>query len=77
LQIDRLWHDNREAAVKLDNVHEQIHELKTTTMLLSTSQGPASATFYSHLAGGAGPQLLLADLKSQLDLLAMKISQEM
>jgi hypothetical protein len=77
LQIDRLWHDNREAAAKLDDVDEQIHELKTTTMLLSTSQGPASATFYSHLAGGAGPQLLLADLKSQLDLLAMKIAQEM
>ena len=76
LQIDRLWHDNREAAAKLDDVDEQIHELKTTTMLLGTSQGPASATFYSHLAGGAGPQLLLTDLKSQLDLLAMKIAQE-
>ena len=77
LQIDRLWHDNREAAAKLDDVDEQIHELKTTTMLLSTSQGPASATFYSHLAGGAGPQLLLTDLKSQLDLLAIRIAQEM
>jgi hypothetical protein len=76
LQIDRLWCDNRQAAAKLDDVDQQIHELKTTTMLLSTSQGPASATFYSHLAGGAGPQLLLTDLKSQLDLLAMKIAQE-
>jgi len=77
LQIDRLWHDNREAAAKLDDVDEQVHELKATTMLLSVSQGPASATFYSHLAGGAGPQLLLTDLKSQLDLLAMKIAQGM
>ena len=77
LQINRLWRDNRAAASKLDDVDEQLHELKTTTMLLSTSQGPASATFYSHLAGGAGPQLLLTDLKSQLDLLAMKIAQEM
>ena len=76
LQIDRLWHDNREAAAKLDYVDEQIHELKATTLLLSTSQGQASATFYSHLARGAGPQLLLTDLKSQLDLLAMKIAQE-
>jgi hypothetical protein len=76
LQIDRLWHDNRAAASKLDDVDQQIHKLKTTTMLLGTSQGPASATFYSHLASGAGPQLLLADLKGQLDLLAMKIAQE-
>jgi hypothetical protein len=76
LQIDRLWFDNRQAVAKLDDVDEQLHELKTTTMLLSTSQGPASATFYSHLASGAGPQLLLTDLKSQLDLLATKIAQD-
>lgn len=76
LQIDRLCRDNRAAASKLDEVDEQLHELKTTTMLLNTSQGPASATFYSHLAGGASPQLLLTDLKSQLDLLAIKIAQE-
>jgi hypothetical protein len=76
LQIDRLWHDSRRAACKLDDVDEQIHELKTSTLLLGASQGPASVTFYSHLAGGANPQLLLTDLKSQLDLLAMKISQE-
>ncbi len=76
LQVDRLWHDNRAAASKLDDVDQQIHKLKTTTMLLGTSQGPASATFYSHLASGAGPQLLLAVLKGHLDLLAMKIAQE-
>jgi hypothetical protein len=28
------------------------------------------------LAGGANSQLLLSDLKSQIDLLAMKIAQE-
>ena len=76
LQLDRLWHDNREAAAKLDNVDEQLHELKATTTLLGTSHGPASSVFYAHLAGGAGPQRLLTDLKSQIDLLAMKMSQE-
>ena len=76
LQLDRLWRDNRAAAAKLDNVDEQLHDLKTTTTLLGATQGAAGARFYSHFAGGAGPQLLLADLKSQLDLLAMKISQE-
>jgi len=76
LQLDRLWHDNRAAAAKLDNVDQQLHELKTATTLLSTSQGPAASVFYSHFAGGAGPQLLLTDLKSQIDLLAMKIAQQ-
>lgn len=76
LQLDRLWHDNRAAAVKLDDVDEQLHNLKATTTLLGTSQGPGSSVFYSHFANGAGPQLLLTDLKSQLDLLALKIAQE-
>lgn len=76
LQLDRIWHDNRKAAAKLDNVDVQLHDLKTSATLLGVSHGPASSAFYSHLAGGAGPQLLLTDLKSQLDLLAMKIAQE-
>ncbi len=76
LQLDRMRRDNRRAATKLDNVDEQLRDLKTTTTLLSTSHGPASTTFYSHFAGGASPQLLLTDLKSQLDLLAMRIAQD-
>lgn len=73
LKLDRLGHENRRAAAKLDVVDEQLHELQTTTTLLGTGQG-SPAAFYSHLAGGANSQLLLTDLKSQLDLLAMKIS---
>ena len=34
------------------------------------------SAFYAHLADGAGSHLLLSDLKSQLDLLAVKISEE-
>ena len=76
LQLDRLWRDNRAAAAKLDNVDEQLHELKATTTLLGVAQGPAASVFYSHFVGGAGPQLLLTDLKGQIDLLAMKIAQD-
>jgi len=76
LQIERLWRDNRKASAKFDQFDQQLHELKTAATLLSTSQSPASATFYSHFAEGASPKLLLTDLKSQLDLLAMKIEQE-
>jgi hypothetical protein len=76
LQIDRLWSDNRAAVAKLDEVDDQIGDLKMTTTLLGTNQGSGGGVFYSHFAGGAGPQLLLADLKSQLDLLAVKLSQD-
>ena len=76
LQLDRLRRDNHRAADKLDTVDEQLHDLRTAATLLSTTQGPASTSFYSHFAGGASPQLLLTDLKSQLDLLAMRIAQD-
>jgi hypothetical protein len=75
LQLDRVRQDNRQAASKLDNVDEQLHDLKTATTMLSTSHNSPGGAFYAHLAGGASPQLLLTDLKGQLDLLAVKIEQ--
>ncbi len=75
LQLDRIWRDSRRAAARLETVDEQIDELKTTTSLLGTTHGP-SAAFYAHWAGGAGPDILLSDLKSQLDLLAVKLAKE-
>jgi hypothetical protein len=72
LQLDRIWHDNRHTAAKLD---EDLSDLKKTTKLLGTAQGPSSA-FYTHLTGGANTHILLSDLKSQLDLLAIKISEQ-
>lgn len=74
LQLDRLWHDTRHNAQKLHHVDEQLHDLNTTTTLLGSGSG-GSGTFYAHMAGGASPQLLLADMKSQLDLLAVKLGQ--
>lgn len=75
LQLDRMRQDNRQAASKLDNVDEQLHDLRTTTTMLGTSHNSPGGAFYSHLAGGASPHLLLSDLKGQLDLLAVKIEQ--
>ena len=76
LQLDRLWQDSRRAADKLDDVDEQLHDLKTTTALLSTTHSPSAGAFYAHLADGASPELLLNDLKGQLDMLAVKLGQQ-
>jgi hypothetical protein len=76
LQLDRLWHDNHNTVSKLDEVDEKLHDLKTTTSLLGTAHGPSSTAFYTHLAGGANTQLLLSDLKGQLDMLAIKIGDQ-
>jgi hypothetical protein len=75
LQLDRLWRENRSAAAKLDEVDEELHDLKTTAALLGTAHGPSAGAFYAHYAGGANAQLLLTDLKGQLDLLAIKIAE--
>lgn len=75
VQLDRLGDDNRSTSDKLEHFDQRLDELNTTTSLLGTSHTSPAASFYSHMAGGANPQLLLADLKSQLDLLALKISR--
>jgi hypothetical protein len=75
LQLDRLWQNSREASARLEHVDRRLAELKTTTSLLGTTHSTPAASFYSHMAGGANPELLLADLKGQLDLLAMQISR--
>lgn len=76
LQLDRLWSDTRSTVEKLDHVDDQLRDLKTTTTMLGSGHESGGRAFYSHMVEGAGPQLLLNDLKSQLDLLALKISQD-
>ncbi len=76
LQLERMGSDSRDTASKLEHVDDQLNDLKSAATLLGTSQSTAGSSFYAHLAGGAGPQLLLADLKSQLDLLAVKIGRD-
>jgi hypothetical protein len=75
LQLERIGQGSRKAAVKLDHVDEQLHNLQQATTMLGTTHSSASQAFYAHLAEGANPQMLLADVKSQLDLLAMRMSQ--
>jgi len=75
LQLDRLWHHNRHTAAKLDNVDEQLHDLRSAAAMLTTSHSSPATAFYSHFTNGASPQMLLADLKGQLDLLAGKLGQ--
>ena len=76
LQLERLWRDGRQTAARLEHVGEELHGLKSTTAMLGTTHSSAASAFYCHMAGGANSQLLLSDLKGQLDMLALKIGQE-
>jgi hypothetical protein len=75
LQLERIWQNGRYTARKLEQVDSQLGHIHQTTKLLTMTHTSAAAAFYSHMADEADPQLLLADLKGQLDLLAVSISK--
>jgi hypothetical protein len=76
LQLDRIWHDSRQASAKLENLGEQFRRLQSIGSTLRSDPASPGGAFYSHAASGASPELLLSDLKSQLDLLARKIGKQ-
>ncbi len=45
MQLDRVGRENRTAAAKLDEVDEELHDLKTAAALLGTAQSPSSSAF--------------------------------
>jgi hypothetical protein len=75
LQLESLWEGNRNTVDKLDEVDDRLDDLKQTAALLSSSHSSPAQAFYVHMAGGASPHLLLADLKGQLDLLAVQMAK--
>ncbi len=75
LQLDSLWQANRHTADTLDHVDHRLQEIDHATKILRTTHSGPAQSFYAHMASGANPQLLLADLKGQLDLLAVKMAQ--
>ena len=75
-QLEKLWLSNRQTSTVLDELDEQLDELRHTTGLLSTSRSGPAQSFYAHMAEGASPELLLADLKGQLDMLTMKMANQ-
>ncbi len=75
LQFDYLWQNNRQTSDELQRVDQRLHDLNHSTTLMGNTHSSAAQAFYGHLAEGANPQLLLADLKSQIDLLAVKMSR--
>lgn len=76
LQLDGLWQSNHEAAESLSNLDEQLVELRRATSQISSSHSGPSQSFYFHLAEGCSPHMLLADLKGQLDLLALRLADD-
>lgn len=75
LQLDGLWQTSRKTAAALSELDDELKNVRQATTLLTTTRSSSSQTFYAHLAEGASPQMLLADLKGQLDLVAQQMAK--
>ena len=75
LQLERIWHHSRFALHKLRQIDAHLVDLERTTATLGVTHGATSQTFYTHLAEGANPYLLLSDLKGQIDQLAISLAR--
>lgn len=75
LQLDGLWQNNRDTHETLSELDRELSELRHATTMLTTSQSSAGQSFYAHMAEGASPNLLLADVKGQLDLIAARLAK--
>lgn len=75
LQLDGLWQNHRETHETLGDLDRELAELRHATTILTTSQSAAGQSFYAHMAEGASPHLLLADVKGQLDLIAARLAK--
>jgi hypothetical protein len=72
LVVSRLWRNSRCAAGRLQDVHARLGQLQSTADALAAMRGGAPA-FYAELVRGASPQMLVTNLKGQLDQLATRV----
>lgn len=75
VQLERMWASNHRTEGQLVEIDQHIDDLRSATRHLAAGPHAPGQAFYAHLVEGASPQLLLADLKSQLDLLALRMSR--
>jgi hypothetical protein len=75
-QLEGLWQTSRQTSQTLDELDSRLDHLSHTTTAMGAPPSSAARSFYTHMAEGASPQRLLSDLKGQLDMLAMKMSQD-
>jgi hypothetical protein len=72
LVVSRLWRNGRYATGKLQEVHKELGQLQRTADALA-GQRPSAGAFYEGLARGSSPAMLLANLKGQVDQLAIRL----
>lgn len=73
MQLERIWHVSRRALDRIDELDDRLARFEESSLLRPRNEA-SSHLSYGHLVDGATPHIMLADIKSQLDLLTLKLS---
>ncbi len=71
-----LWAAGRQAAYRLGQVHDELRQLRRTTEEAAGRHASSATQFYADVARNAGPEMLVGNLRSQLDQLAARLRSE-
>ncbi len=70
----RLWRNSRQLNRQLEGVEGQLHDIERMTGSLASSRMSCSQHYYDHFNQGASSQMLLANLRGQVDQLAGRLA---
>ena len=76
VRLERVWSLQRAACQRMIEVDTELADVKKTAHLLGAQPNHPTQAFYSHLAHGASPHILVADLQGQLELLAKRLANQ-
>lgn len=71
-----LWSADRQAAYRLSQVHDELRQLRRATEEAAGRHASSATQFYADVARNAGPEMLVGNLRSQLDQLAARLRSE-
>lgn len=70
----RLWRNSRRLNHQLEGVEGQLHDIERLTGSLASSRMSCSQHYYDHFNQGASSQMLLANLRGQVEQLAERMA---
>ncbi len=72
----RLWRNSRRVNRQLAGVDQQLNEIQRLAGSLAGSHMSCSSAYYDHFSRGASSEMLVANLRGQVDQLAHRIAAE-
>jgi hypothetical protein len=75
LAVSRLWRSTRHAGQRLQEVQARLAQLQHSADALTGMRSGGAAAFYADLVRGASPQMLIANLKGQVDQLSVRLGR--